>query len=110
MTDRHGPPAAPDGETTPSPEPNAGQPVVETSIPPPQDVPAPGGGIPPDWFFPPDDEPTDALPRRPLLRRALIALYIFVVLCVIIALLATFIPWGDLDIPFDPPFRYREYI
>lgn len=98
MTDQ---PEPPHGEDAPSP-------VLGPPIPPPRQS-APSDAIPPEWFFP-DEGPADALPRRPLLRRALIALYILIVLCVIIALLAMAIPWGDLDLPFDPPFRYQEYL
>lgn len=123
MTDRPGPPPE-DAPATPAngrPEqiggngmvtpPGAPPPAVPTVRHRPSDEPLDAPPvIPAASPGPPKDEPIDALPRRPVLRRLVIALYVCVVLCVIIALLATFIPWGDLDLPIDPPFRYREYI
>lgn len=62
--------------------------------------------------FPPpdDDEPLDIFPIRPWLRRTAIIVYIVIAICVIIGLLATFFPWGDLSLPFDPPPPFRKNI
>ncbi len=56
----------------------------------------------------PGDE--DEIPDRPWLRRTALLFYIGLVICVVIGLIALSFPWENYDLPFDPPFRFRQRI
>lgn len=74
--------------------------------PPPPD--APRRIDPPIFPATPEDE--EDIPDRPWLRRTALVIYIGLVICVIIGLIALSFPWENYDLPFDPPFRFRERI
>lgn len=57
-------------------------------------------------FWPEEDDP----PLRHWRRRTALVIYGLIVLCVIFGLLATFFPWGELSLPFDPPPNLRRSI